>query len=105
MKLTAFERILLITILPVEGDFRTMKTIAKLKDGLFFNEEEVKKFNMVTENGMTKWGSRVPTETDVPIGELASEVIVTALQAKDASKTLTSDYLGLWERFIDSPEV
>ena len=45
MKLTIPERLVLITILPAEGDYTTLKLVRKLKESLSFSEEEHKQLN------------------------------------------------------------
>ena len=45
MKLTIPERLVLITILPPEGDYLTLKLVRKLKESLSFSEEEHKQLN------------------------------------------------------------
>lgn len=102
MKLNVKDRIILSNILPVEGDFRTMKTIQQLRDALLFNEQEVKRFQVKTEAQQITWDASKPTEVEIAIGELATEVIVDRLRELDKEKKLSADHLPLWERFIET---
>jgi len=45
MKLTIPERLVLVTILPAEGDYTTLKLVRKLRESLSFTEEEHKQLN------------------------------------------------------------
>ncbi|KKL25025.1 hypothetical protein LCGC14_2409420, partial [marine sediment metagenome] len=45
MKLTIPERLVLVTILPAEGDYTTLKLVRKLRESLSFTEEEHKELN------------------------------------------------------------
>jgi len=45
MKLTVQERVVLVTILPAEGDYTTIKLVRKLRESLSFSEEEHKQLN------------------------------------------------------------
>lgn len=102
MKLTVLERIRLVNILPAEGDFRTMKTISQLRDRLLFNEDEVKRLKLVTEDQQVKWNPDADGEgSEIEVGELATEIIVGQLKKMDDEKKVTVDYLPLWERFIE----
>ena len=41
MKLEVYERIVLLNILPQEGDFTTLKLVRKLRESLSFSEKEI----------------------------------------------------------------
>lgn len=45
MKLTVPERLVLVNILPPEGDYTTLKLVRKLRESLSFSEEEHKQVN------------------------------------------------------------
>ena len=45
MKLTIPERLVLVNILPPEGDYTTLKLVRKLRESLSFTEEEHKQLN------------------------------------------------------------
>ena len=42
MKLSVFERLILLNVMPKEGDFTTLKIIRNLQEALSFSEEELK---------------------------------------------------------------
>jgi len=45
MKLEVYERLILMNILPREGDFITLKLVRKLREALAFNEKEIAEVN------------------------------------------------------------
>jgi len=45
VKLEVFERLVLMNILPKEGDFITLKLVRKLREALAFNEKEIAEIN------------------------------------------------------------
>ena len=45
MKLEVYERLVLMNLLPKEGDFITLKLVRKLREALSFNEREVAEIN------------------------------------------------------------
>jgi hypothetical protein len=102
MKLNVKDRIILLRILPVEGDFRTMKTIMDIRNKLLFSDTEVKDFGLVQENNIYRWDSASETGIDVEISELANDVIVGSLRELDASGKLTAETVPLWEQFVET---
>ena len=102
MLLNVRDRIQLNGILPAEGDFRTMKTISQLRDSLFLSEQEVKELNFKQEDMRATWSAEKDKGVEIPVGELAHEVIVAVLKNLDSEKKLTVELLGLWERFVDT---
>lgn len=65
IKLTVEERILLLSILPSAGDYKTLKSVIDLRDSLIFDGEETAKFDIhqgavVTVN-CNDCGSSAPT--------------------------------------------
>jgi len=65
VRLTVFERLMLQSILPQEGDFVTLKLVRKLRETLAFDEREIKEIDF-----KTNW--RCPKCQKV---ELSAEVI------------------------------
>jgi len=103
MKLTVFERLILMSILPGEGNFVTLKIVHQLKQSLSFNEDEIKKYKFVQdmEKGSVVWDQSVDQEADIQIGEKAMDLIVSALKKLDEGKKLTNQHFSLYEKFIE----
>lgn len=101
MKLNVLERINLLGILPKEGNFVTLKIIKDLKSNLSFTEEEIKEFNIVTNENNVTWNIKGQEEKEISIGEKATDVIVEALKKLDETKKLTEQYYSLYEKFCE----
>ena len=99
MKLTVLERILLSNILPVQGNFKTLKMLRILKEDLSFSDEENKGLNFQQDGGMLKW-NETNKEYEIVIGETMNEIIVGALKELDSSNKLTDQHVSLYEKFI-----
>jgi hypothetical protein len=100
--LSVFERIVLINVLPREGDFRTLKILRELREALAFSEEENAALQFQTgSEGLVRWQAEADVPKDVPIGEIAHGVIVDTLRRLDASKKLKEEHMGLYERFVE----
>jgi predicted aconitase len=97
------DRYVLLRTLPTEGNFRTMRTIVKLREDLLPSEDEIKSFGikMSPDGNTVVWDVEKATESDIQIGEVATEVIVAALKNLDSQDKLTIDHMPMWERFIE----
>lgn len=63
MKLTIPERLVLVTILPAEGDYTTLKLVRKLRESLSFSEEEHKQLNFRNRFDCPECGAEVYSAT------------------------------------------
>jgi len=101
MELNIVERMILIQILPREGDFVTLKIVRDLQGVVGFSEEEYKEFELrEVENGTYAWNSKGNLPKEIPIGEKATDIIVDALKKLNNEKKLTEHMVSLYEKFI-----
>jgi hypothetical protein len=101
MKLKVMERIALLTVLPAEGNFQTLKLLRVLKEALSFTEEENALLNIKQVGEMVTWDPDydIPIEFDIP--DILADIIRTTLDDLDAKKKLTESHIPLWEKFFD----
>ena len=100
MQLGVFDRVLLLNILPREGDFRTLKVLRKLADDLGFSEDEAAALQFQQDGVSIKWRQEADAPKDVPMGEIAREIIADRLRELDKQKKLTLEHMSLYERFV-----
>jgi hypothetical protein len=100
MILSVFERLLLLNILPKEGDLTTLKIVRTLRDNLSFSEEEHAALQFKHEGGNVMWKDEAEANKDVVIGEKAMDIIVDALKALNRAKKLTDQHVDLYEKFV-----
>jgi hypothetical protein len=100
MILSVFDRLILLNIMPKEGDITTIKIIRKLKDDLSFSEEDHKALEFKNENGNIMWKEEADISKEVEIGEKATDIIADALKKLNKEKKLTEQHVPLYERFI-----
>ena len=99
MLLSVFERLILLNILPKEGDITTLKIIRKLKDDLSFSEEEHTALQFKNEDGQIMWKEEADIKKEIEIGEKATDIIAEALKALNKAKKLTEAHISIYERF------
>ena len=102
MKLTVIERILLLGILPGEGNFVTLKIVRQLRENLSFSEAEIAALGVHQEGERITWNAAAeePGGSEIAIGEKATDIVVEALRKLDREGKLTEQLLSVWEKFI-----
>lgn len=99
MILTLQERIATLSILPEKGDFVTLKTLNQLRLSLALTEDEIKEWGVSQDDdGLVSWTSS--DEVEIPIGEVATGIIVDSLRKLEVNKDLSVDLLSIYEKFI-----
>ena len=104
MELSVAERLGILSILPVRGDYITLKVLDQLRMNLAFSEEELKEYGIIEdkENQRVDWSSAAVV--DIPMGEVASDLVVKAFVDLDKRKELPVNLLELYEKFIPTTE-
>lgn len=100
MELGVFDRLILLNILPKEGDFTTLKIIRELRETLSFTEAEHKALQFKQEEGNIRWQTEADKPKEIKIGEKATDVIVGVLKDLNDKKKLTDQHFSLYEKFI-----
>lgn len=108
-KLTIIERLLLLTIIPNQGNITQLEIIRVLREMLSFNESENRVLNFVEDpaTGSTRWDNKGAEMVGAPtfeIGRIQLKIIEKAMRGalKNMSQqeALTQGHLDLGKRFI-----
>jgi hypothetical protein len=106
VKLTLFERFVVMTLLPIEGNYRTLKIVWDLQMELATTEEENKMAGLVDLPGggtdAENWEAVPPKE--IVFGDVAKQLIVDALTKLNNEEKLTRQHMSLYEKFITYAE-
>ena len=101
MELSVLERLLLLNVLPKEGDIISVRIIHKLRQDLSFSEDELALLNFTkTGDGGLTWNTDTPVVRTVQIGPKAQTLIADALVVFNNQKKLTIDYIDIYDRFV-----
>lgn len=103
MELTVLDRILLLNVMPAEGDILTLKIVRKLREGLSFTEDEHKALNIVNENGQIKWTPTTETK-EIEIGPKAMILIAKVLKKLSKEEKLPAQYVDVYEKFVEEED-
>lgn len=101
MELSVFDRLILLNILPREGDFTTLKIVRKLREDLSFSEEEHKALEFKNEGGNVQWKQEGDVPKEVSIGEKATDLIADVLKKLDKEKKLKEQHYRIYELFVE----
>lgn len=104
MILDVSERLILLSVLPKEGNYATMKILSELRMNLSYTEEEMKKWGIKinTETQLVSWDDL--GESDIPIGEKATGIILDELRKLDKQNKITHQVMPIYEKFIPTIE-
>ncbi len=102
MKLFLVERMLLLELLPTEGDYAALKELRKTREMLGPTADEVKEFNVKQEaDGVVSWDPKANSvERDIPLSEWATTTFQEELRKRNTEKKLDNRTFSLYEKFI-----
>jgi len=100
MELGVGERLVLLSVIPQEGNFTTLKVIRRLRESLSFSEEEHKQYKFVQQENIVTWDDKVEQVKEIELGEKATDIIVGALKDLDRQKKLKDEHFSLYEKFV-----
>jgi hypothetical protein len=99
MRLLVNERLALLTILPAESNFLTMKIIANLRSDAGFSEQELTELNFHQENGNFLWDEEKDVGKEIEIGLKGRNIVYDALARLDEDGKIRGEHLSLCEKF------
>jgi len=95
------ERILLLNVLPAQGDILALRALRKLREDLSFSETEIPELGITQSGNAVAWKPEANTVTkEIEISPFCQGLIVKALAGMNSAGTLTADHIGLYEQFI-----
>ncbi len=116
MELTIGERFGLLGILPNEGDFVTLKLVRNLQEKLSVNEDDFKKYGILTEGeeytvqdgvvrvvkeGGVRWAPEsADLVDDIEIGGKTLSIVVGILEKLSNENKLSMQHISLFEKFV-----
>ncbi len=102
-KLNLHERFIFINLLPREENFTTLRIVRDVKKEIGITNEEYKCYNIVPgENGRVSFNAeKAQEEKEFEIGDIALQLVKTALEKLDKEKKLTEEHFSLYEKFIE----
>jgi len=103
-ELSVLERLVLLSILPKEGNFVTLKLLRKLRENLSFDEGEIKELNFAQDGDQVRWNEKANITKQISIGEKMTDLVCEALKKLDDEKKLREDHFSLYEKFVENKQ-
>ena len=100
MKLSVGDRLILLGVIPQQGDFTTLKIVRNMRDELSFSEEEHKILKIRQEGEMMFWEEGLE-DKEINFGEKATDIIVDAFKKLNDQKKLRIEQMELYEKFVE----
>ena len=103
MELNVSERIILLDILPREGNVATLRIVSELRNALSFSEEENKSLSIKVDpktNGVN-WNTGADIPTEIEIGETAMGIINQSFKDRDKAGKIQAAWLPTYEKFVE----
>lgn len=107
MLLEVHERMVLVGLLPKEGDYAALKSIRRAREMLSFTPEEISFLEMKTVPGVdgkpvTQWSNEKAASNvkDCPIEEYIFGVLRDALADMNKKKKLSDQYVSVYEKLV-----
>ncbi len=104
MLLNVKQRLLLMNVLPGEGNYDTLKIVRDQQALLGFSEEEHKNLKMQRKDGLIVWDEGAEVSVDIRIGEVAATIIKRTLRQLSEEGQLQMEFLPLYEHFVEGEE-
>ncbi len=99
-KLTLSDRFTILSILPAEGNFATLKIVRKLREQLSLTEAEIKEYKVLQRDDQITWAKGDKT-TEMEFGEFAEGLIKERLEKLNETNKLEDKHFMLYEKFVE----
>lgn len=102
-KLNLPERLHFLQLLPKENNFATLRIVRTVSKEVGVTDDEFKEFDIVRKDDQFNFNpEKAAIEKEFEIGEIAEQLIKSALEKLDQDKKLTQEYFSLYEKFVKS---
>ena len=105
MELSVMERLVLLNLLPQEGNFTTIKLLRKLREELSFNEEEHSMLKFIQDGDQVRWNEEANVVKEIRVEGKMLALIVDALTKLDGESKLKNEHFTLYEKFVDATDL
>lgn len=101
LKLSVGDRLVLLSMLPREGDLITLRTVRDAKTTISFSDAEREALKLKSKpDGTVEWDTSVEQESSIALTDSAFEVILTRFDQMDKEKKIPLSYLDTYEKLM-----
>jgi len=100
LTLSVVDRVILLNVLPKEGNMVTLLALRQLKEDLVFSEAESAKLDVKMEDGNLFWNKEEEQGKIIEMGSSMRQLVVDAFTKMDQEKTLNEAMIDTYQKFI-----
>ena len=103
MELSVVDRMVILSVLPKEGEFATLRILRDLTSALSFSEKELEDLQLNSVDGRTQWkedAAKALENVEIEVGPKAFVMIEDAFRELSKQKKLTLELLPTFEKFV-----
>ena len=100
MLLSIHDRLMVLNLLPKQGDITMLRVIDETLKTVGFSDEEVESLDFKHDEGGTKWNDTIGPK-EIAIGSAAAGLLRHALKKKNDDKALSLDEIPFYERIME----
>ena len=101
MGLSVLERIVLLQLLPTEGDIQTLRVSRATREVLEFTPDEVASLSLKQLPESVEWNPKAEQVADLPLDVAMTDLITERLKALSNAGRLRDHHVPLYERFVE----
>lgn len=100
MLLSVRDRIILLQVLPRQGNVTNLRIIRDLEREMGFSEEETTALKLESSERGVKWDKSSEVDKEIAIGEVAAKLIHDAFVDLDKRNALSLEHLDVYDKFV-----
>jgi len=101
MELTVAERLMILNLLPNEGNFTNLKLLRVARENLSFSDAENKALNFQQTGDQVTWTNSDRGNKGVELGRVVETILADALKKLDDESKLKDEQISLYEKFVE----
>lgn len=107
MELTIAERILILNLLPQEGNVVTLRVVRDLQSELGFSDKEMKKLKIVSNpDGTITWPKeKAGVKKNIIFTEARWNIVKGEMEKLERAGRMRLNLISLYERFVEATRV
>ncbi|MFA6335487.1 MAG: hypothetical protein WCX48_08020 [Bacteroidales bacterium] len=99
--LNVLERVMLLSVLPKEGNFTTLRLTRELQAKIGISAAEYKEFEVQTDEKGSRWNIKGAAPTEIEFADAEIDIIKKQLKELDSKNKLTNDLFSVYEKFVN----
>lgn len=101
MKLKVLDRLAVVSVLPVQGNFITLSVAMEIREKVKFGDAERQRLSLnVAPNGGMGWNPAADVTVEFTFTDTEKALIQKAFRDLDAKSQLNADHLGAFKLFV-----